>query len=320
LFFDSKDSEGPISNINPASEYLFEKSVSQQYDTAIEPFEIAQTYARCQVWLAITAEGLKQSDENMHSKLIVSSNTSKHMAERLLLTNIYLNKSTYQILSQDMKSEFIDEAITESQKYATYYKNLYDAMMTETVTMLKQGRKYSESTQKAYQDDLKTCIDMSSAAAPEAIPLTELIDMLSEPTPQPKIISDIIGQYPYKLSLVEIKSELTNETMKETVMRCGGILQAFVNGVPNEGTKIPEPVERFAALYLIAISIHKEKLGVANRVMAEFKKHEKSYTPWLKNRKVMLSDKNRDDASIILSLLDDESQCLELTDMVYDKL
>jgi hypothetical protein len=318
FFFDTKDSERPISSNSPSSEYPFEKSVIKQYDAAIEPLERAQTYARCQVWLMLTAEGLKRSDENMYSKLIASSNLSKHMAEELLLMNIYLNRSPNTILTQDMKSEFIDEAIIESQKYATHYTNLYDEILTVAAAKLNQGSKYSESAQKAYQEDLKACIGMSSEV--HTIPLTELLDTLSEPPPQPKIIKDIIEQYPYKLSLVEIKSELNNETMKETVMRCGGILQAFVNGVPNEGTKIPEPVERFAALYLIAISIHKEKLGVANRVMAEFKKHEESYTPWLKNRKVMLSDKNRDDASIIFSLLDDESQCLELTDMVYDKL
>jgi hypothetical protein len=318
LFFDTKDSERPISSNSPSSEYPFEKSVIKQYDAAIEPLERAQTYARCQVWLTLTAEGLKRSDESMHSKLIASSNLSKHMAEEFLLINIYLNRSPNTILTQDMKSEFIDEAIIESQKYATYYTNLYDEILTEAAAKLNQGSKYSESVQKAYQEDLKACIGMSSEV--HTIPLTELLDTLSEPPPQPKIIKDIIEQYPYKLSLVEIKSELTNETMKETVMRCGGILQAFVNGVPNEGTEIPEPVERFAALYLMAISIHKEKLGVANRVMAEFKKHEESYTPWLKNRKMMLNDKNKDDANIILSLLDDESQCLELTDMVYDKL
>jgi hypothetical protein len=180
FFFDEKDSERPISSNNPALEYPFEKSVSQQYDAAIEANEIAQTYARCQVWLAITAEGFKQSDENMHSKLIVSSNSSKHMAERLLLTNIYLKKSAYELLSQDTKSEFIVEAVTEPQKYAAYYKYFYDEIVTEAMALLKQGRKYSESTQKAYQEDLKTCIDMSSGAPTQAIPLTELIDMLSE--------------------------------------------------------------------------------------------------------------------------------------------
>jgi hypothetical protein len=46
-------------------------------------------------------------------------------------------------------------------------------------------------------------------------------------------------------------------------MRCGGILQEFVNGVHNESTNIQEPVERFASFYFIAISIHKEKLGLA---------------------------------------------------------
>jgi hypothetical protein len=181
LFFDAKDSERPISSNNPASEYPFEKSVSQQYDAAIEPNEIAQTYARCQVWLAITAEGFKQSDENMHSKLIASSNSSKHMAERLLLMNKYSNKGANKILSQDMESEFIDEAVTESLKYAAYYNNFYDEIVTKAMVLLKQGRKYSESTQKAYQEDLKTCIDLSSAAPNQAIPLTELFDILSDP-------------------------------------------------------------------------------------------------------------------------------------------
>jgi hypothetical protein len=325
LFFDAKDSERPISSNNPASEYPFEKSVIQQYDAAIDPLEGAQAYARCQVWLALTAEGLKKSDENMHSKLMISSNSLKHMAERMLLINKYSNKGANTRLSQDMKSEFIAEVITESQKYTTYYTNLYDEILTEAEAILKQGRKYSESTQKAYQEDLKACIDISSEAP--TISLTELLEILSEPPPQPKIIRDIIEQYPYKLSLYEIGSELTDEKFKETVMRCGGILQAFVNGVPNEGTKIPEPGKRFVELSLLAMSIHKEKLGgasqlsksevddvAAGRVMDEFIKHEKSYTPWLKYKNMILSNKNIVGLRLNLELYDDEKQCLKLTD------
>jgi hypothetical protein len=181
FFFDTKDPERPISSSNPSSEYPFEKSVVQQYDAAIEPPERAQTYARCQVWLALTAEGLKRSDENMHSKLIASSNSSKHMAEELLLINKYLNRSANTILTQDMKSEFIDEVIIESQKYATYYRNLYGEILIEAAARLNQGSKYSESTQKAYQEDLEACIGMSSEV--HTIPLTELLDTLSEPPP-----------------------------------------------------------------------------------------------------------------------------------------
>jgi len=325
FFFDTKDSERLISSNNPASEYPFEKSVIQQYDAAIDPLEGAQAYARCQVWLALTAEGLKQSDENMHSKLMISSNSSKHMAERMLLIDKYSNKGANTRLSQDMKSEFIAEVITESQKYTTYYTNLYDEILTGAVAKLKQGRKYSESTQKAYQEDLKACIDISSEAP--TIPLTELLDILSEPPPQPKIIGDIIEQYPYKLSLSEIQSELTDEKFKETVMRCGGILRAFVNGVPNEGTKIPEPGNRFVELSLLALSIHKEKLGeasqlsksevddvAAGRVMDEFAKHEESYTAWLKYKNMILSNKNTTGLRLNLALFDDEKQCLKLTD------
>jgi hypothetical protein len=118
----------------------------------------------------------------------------------------------------------------------------------------------------------------------------------------------------------------TDETFKETVMRCGGILQAFTNGVPNEGTKIPEPGKRFVELSLLGMSIHKEKLGgasqlseseiddiAAGRVMDEFLKHEKSYTPWLEYKNTMLSNNPTAEASFNLEWFDDEKQCLKLT-------
>jgi hypothetical protein len=325
FFFDTKDSERPIRSNSPSSKYPFEKSVIQQYDAAIEPLEDAQASARCQVLLALAAEGLKQSDESMHSKLMFLSNSSKHMAERMLLINKYSNKGSNTRLSQDMKAEFIAEVMAESQKYNTYYTNLYNDILTGVMDELKQGRKNSESTQKAYQEDLETCIDISSEAP--TVPLTELLDILSEPPPQPKIIGDILEQYPYKLSLSEIKSELTDEKFNETVMRCGGILQAFVNGTPNEGTKIPEAGKRFVELSLLAMSIHKEELGrasqlsilevddvAAGRVMDEFIKHEKSYTPWFKYKNMMLRNKNTAELRLNLALFDDEKQCLKLTD------
>jgi hypothetical protein len=329
FFFDTKDSERPISINSPSSKYPFEKSVIQQYDAAIEPLEDAQASARCQVLLALAAEGLKQSDESMHSKLMLLSNSSKHMAERMLLINKYSNKGSNTRLSQDMKAEFIAEVMAESQKYNTYYTNLYDDILTGVMDELKQGRKNSESTQKAYQEDLETCIDISSEAP--TIPLTELLDILSEPPPQPKIIGDILEQYPYKLSLSEIKSELTDEKFNETVMRCGGILQAFVNGIPNEGTKIPEAGKRSVELSLLALSIHKEILGeasqlsklevddvAAGRVMKEFAKHEESYTPWLKYKNMILNSKRTVEAGFTLGVYDDERQCLELTDGIYN--
>jgi hypothetical protein len=149
----------------------------------------------------------------------------------------------------------------------------------------------------------------------------------SELPTQPKIIRDIIEQYPYKLSLSEIESELTGEKFKETVMRCGGILQAFINGVSNQGTKIPEAGKRFVELSLLAMSIHKEELGrasqlsklevddvAAGRVMDEFIKHEKSYTPWFKYKNMMLRNKNTAELRLNLALFDDEKQCLKLTD------
>lgn len=313
FFFDIKDSEMPVSSNSPASEYPFEKTVEQQASN-----EFIKAYARCDVLLTVTAEGVKRSNESLHRKLIGSANSSKHMAESLLLANKYSYIDAGTALSSDMKRELIEEVTTEVHKYTNHYIKLYDDLGTESVNMLKQGRVYSESAQKTYQEDVTNCLELSGISNPQPKPLTELLDILPEPPPQPKIIGDILEQYPYKLSLVEIRSELTNEAMKETVMRCGGILQAFVNGVPNEGTKIPEPVERFAALYLTAISTHKEKLGVANRVMAEFKKHEESYTPWLKYKKIVLNDKNKSEADIMLSLLDDESQCLDLTNSIYN--
>jgi hypothetical protein len=321
LFFDVKDSERPISSNSPSSEYLFEKTVEQQVSS-----ELIKALARCDALLSVAAEVVKRSNKSLHRNFIGSANSLKHMAESLLLVNKYSYIDAGTALSSDMKRELIEEVTTEVQKYTNHYIKLYDGLLAESANMVKQGRVHGESVQKTYQEDVTNCIEMSVDSNPQPKPLTKLLDTLSEPRPPSKITEDITKHYPYKISLGTINMGLTDETFKETVMRCGGILQAFTNGVPNEGTKIPEPGKRFVELSLLGMSIHKEKLGgasqlseseiddiAAGRVMDEFLKHEKSYTPWLEYKNTMLSNNPTAEASFNLEWFVDEKQCLKLT-------
>lgn len=310
-----------------SSNYHFNISISKQFDTAASFSELAKAHARCSTLTKNTALGFKRTNKTLHDQLMESSRKLQSETEKLLLLNRLTQLNQQSSFSKKNKEVMVKESKKTTSELIEAYEQFYDEFLKGVLEM----KSISDDEQAKYQNDIKSCIDIAKSLENQ-VSLSEFLDEYLKSQRDSKVeIDKIHKKYPYEESLYEMSFDgLSEKEFEDTVMRCGGLLQAYVNGVKSKALKIPNEGKKYTSLLLLAVSISRKELEeaqvltedeirevVTSRVTKEFEKHETFYKSWIKYKNAYLQDIGNANGGITLfSFLNDERECLALTNQL----
>jgi len=312
--------------------YVFEQSIEKQLEESQSAEGDAKVLMRCEALTALIRKGFESESATREAAIDLKRGEARlrHEAKAQLFFNYLVNnKQPKSEWTLKTKKDTERKVNANLMKYYTTYQKKYKDMFARALEILNQGKELHPVEQEKTNKDLMFCGKQSQEGIFEGRALDDIFNTAKKPdTATDTLRAETLDMYPFNETLwFMTQSGLSQDKFEETVMRCGGLLQVFVNDKSNLSIKIPEYGKRYVSVSILASRIFHGKLSevagltdnemrevAAGRAMKAFEKTEGLYRKWIEYKNKLVETGKDRDIALTLALFDDETQCVNLSD------